>query len=83
MRATLDDAENRLPIRPVGLMPVEAAAEPAAEAPLTSIDAAQEFAEAHLFIDDVQTCAMCVASTILSFGLAAAICGPTDGYDCS
>ena len=52
------------------------------EAPLTSIDAPQEFAEAHLFIDDVQTCAMCVASTILSSGLAAAICGPTDGYDC-
>lgn len=44
------------------------------DAPLTKVDAPQEFAEAHLFIDNAAFCAECILDTIFSFGIAAIMC---------
>ena len=52
------------------------------DAPVTAIDGPQEFAEAHLFIDDIDWCEFCIAGTILSFGILAAQCSQLDNYGC-
>ena len=51
-------------------------------APLSAVDEPQEFAEAHLFIDNAPSCFECVYLTILTLGMMAAVCSQYDDYAC-
>jgi len=51
-------------------------------APLTAVDAPQESAEAHLFIDDGPQCMNCEIALVFSMGLASVRCLSKDYNPC-